>query len=162
MNSAIMGTQSHLFKGKEKRRKKWSWCSFSLLLAVQWRWWKVRRHQMGWYTFIFSNEINHHHSYYHFHKPKEQDRESPHFHSVALVKLEIGSLESTGSWKKQMEASRKQNENDENLGDTKWAGIYLSSAMKSTTTTPTAILTNPMNKIENFPISTVYSWSNCI
>ena len=31
------------------------------------------------------------------HKPKEQDRESPHFHSVALVKLEIGSLESTGS-----------------------------------------------------------------
>ena len=108
MNSAIMGTQSHLFKGKEKRRKKWSWCSFSLLLAVQWRWWKVRRHQMGWYTFIFSNEINHHHSYYHSHKPKEQDRESPHFHSVALVKLEIGSLESTESWKKQMEASRKQ------------------------------------------------------
>ena len=38
---------------------------------------------MGWYTFIFSNEINHHHSYYHFHKPKEQDRESPHFHSAA-------------------------------------------------------------------------------
>ena len=53
----LMGTQSHLFKG---RRKKWSWCSFP---AVQWRWWKVRRHQMGWYTFIFRNEINHHHSY---------------------------------------------------------------------------------------------------
>ena len=43
----LMGTQSHLFKGR--RRKKWSWCSFP---AVQWRWWKVRRHQMGWYTFI--------------------------------------------------------------------------------------------------------------
>ena len=74
----LMGTQSHLFKG---RRKKWSWCSFP---AVQWRWWKVRRHQMGWYTFIFSNEINHHHSYYHFHKPKEQDRESPHFHRAVI------------------------------------------------------------------------------
>ena len=69
------GTQSHLFKlGKEKRsRKKMVMMLFYSaglgLLAVQWRWWKVRRHQMGWYTFIFRNEINHHHSYNQKHTP---------------------------------------------------------------------------------------------
>ena len=53
----LMGTQSHLF-ARKKARKKWSWCFLGLLVPVQWRWWKVRRHQMGWYTFIFTNEIN--------------------------------------------------------------------------------------------------------
>ena len=42
---------------REKKQKKMVMMLFYSaglgLLAVQWRWWKVRRHQMGWYTFIF-------------------------------------------------------------------------------------------------------------
>ena len=58
---------------REKKQKKMVMMLFYSaglgLLAVQWRWWKVRRHQMGWYTFIFRNEINHHHSYNQKHIP---------------------------------------------------------------------------------------------